>query len=191
MAFELANKVAIITGGAAGIGAAAARHFVREGAQVVIADVKADQGEALEAELGPDCAFKYTDVLRRSDLDELVAFAVETFGGLDIMFNNAGISGRTQPSLPEVDLLGVTLGTEIAARHMREHGGGSIINTTSIDGVHFSRSAAINLAEYGIRVNCITPGAYFINAAIYLGSDRSRPVTGVALPVELVHAVAS
>jgi NAD(P)-dependent dehydrogenase (short-subunit alcohol dehydrogenase family) len=254
MAFELANKVAVITGGAAGIGAATARHFVKEGAQVVIADINADQGEALEAELGPDCAFKYTDVSRREDLDELVRFTVETFAGLDIMFNNAGISGKMQPNLLDddfedfervlkVDLLGVMMGTQIAARHMREHGGGSIINTTSIGGIqagcsvlsyraakagviHFSKSAAIDLAEYGIRVNCIAPGGIpsqllstatgdpesadgtgvttairqimaddrplrfagdgsdIANAAIYLGSDRSRFVTGIVLPVD-------
>ena len=251
MAFELANKVAIVTGGAAGIGAAAVRHFLKEGAYVVIADINADQGEAMEAELGPDCAFKYTDVSQRGDVQDLVDFAVATFGGLDIMFNNAGISGTMQPNLLDddfadfeqvlkVDLLGVMLGTQIAARHMKENGGGSIINTTSIGGmqagctvlsyraakagvIHFSKSAAIDLAEYGIRVNCIAPGGIptailsaatgdaeesgttsairriiaedrplkfdgdtsdIANAAVYLGSDRARYVTGIVLPVD-------
>ena len=144
MSHELANKVAIVTGGAAGIGAATVQQFLNEGARVVIADVNREQGEALAASLGADCAFKHVDVSSRDDLEELVAFTVEKFGGLDIMFNNAGVSGRMVPSLLDedfadfdrvikVDLLGVMLGTQIAARHMKDHGGGSIINTTSIE----------------------------------------------------------
>ena len=146
MSHELANKVAIVTGGAAGIGAATAKLFLDEGARVVIADVNREQGEALAADLGPDCAFKQTDVSRREDVADLVTFTIEQFGGLHIMFNNAGISGRMAPSLLDedftdfdrilnVDLLGVMLGTQLAARHMKDHGGGSIINTTSIGGM--------------------------------------------------------
>jgi NAD(P)-dependent dehydrogenase (short-subunit alcohol dehydrogenase family) len=151
MTRELANKVAIVTGGAAGIGGAAVQQFLREGARVVIADVNREQGEALATRLGADCAFKYADVSSRDDLTNLVAFTVEKFGGLDIMFNNAGVSGRMVPSLLDedfadfdrvikVDLLGVMLGTQIAARHMKDHGGGSIINTTSIGGLHAGRT---------------------------------------------------
>ena len=186
MSNELANKVAIVTGGAAGIGAATAQQFLNEGARVVVADINPEQGEELASGLGPDCAFKHVDVASRDDLTDLVAFTVEKFGGLDIMFNNAGVSGRMVPSLLDedfadfdrvvhVDLLGVMLGTQLAARHMKDHGGGSIINTTSIGGlhagrtvltyraakagvVHFTKSAAIDLAEHGVRVNCIAPG---------------------------------
>ena len=186
MANELSNKVAIVTGGAGGIGAGTAAKFLDEGARVVIADVNREQGEALAAQLGPDCAFKYTDVSSRDDVTDLVAFTVETFGGLDIMFNNAGISGQMHARLLDedfadfdrvvkVDLLGVMLGTQIAARHMKDRGSGSIINTTSIGGlyagrtvltyraakagvVHFTKCAAIDLAEHGVRVNCIAPG---------------------------------
>jgi NAD(P)-dependent dehydrogenase (short-subunit alcohol dehydrogenase family) len=186
MSHELTNKVAIVTGGAAGIGAATAKLFLDEGARVVIADVNREQGEALAADLGPYCAFKQTDVSRRQDVADLVTFTVEKFGGLHIMFNNAGISGQMAPSLLDedftdfdrilkVDLLGVMLGTQLAARHMKDHGGGSIINTTSIGGmdagrtvltyraakagvIHFTKSAAIDLGEHGIRVNCVAPG---------------------------------
>lgn len=254
MSHELANKVAIVTGGAAGIGAATVREFLNEGARVVIADVNREQGEALAGDLGSACAFKRTDVSSRDDLSELVAFTVEEFGGLDVMFNNAGVSGRMVPSLLDedfadfdrvvkVDLLGVMLGTQIAARHMKDHGGGSIINTTSIGGlhagrtvltyraaksgvVHFTKCAAIDLAEHGVRVNCIAPGGIptailsvavgdsaqaeqdgvaqairaimaedrplqitgtsedIANAAVFLGSQRSRYITGVVLPVD-------
>ena len=103
MSDELANKVAIVTGGAAGIGAATALQFLNEGARVVIADINPEQGEELAAGLGGDCAFKRVDVASRDDLTDLVAFTVEKFGGLDIMFNNAGVSGRMVPSLLDED----------------------------------------------------------------------------------------
>src|SRR5215218_2655974 len=103
MTQELLNKVAIVTGGASGIGSAAAQHFLNEGARVVIADVNREDGEAVAAELGASCVFKYADVSRRDDLNELVAIAAETFGGLDIMFNNAGVSGQMVPSLLDED----------------------------------------------------------------------------------------
>jgi NAD(P)-dependent dehydrogenase (short-subunit alcohol dehydrogenase family) len=251
---ELTNKVAVITGGAGGIGAGTAALFLDEGARVVIADVNREEGEAFAKVLGPDCAFKYTDVSRRDHVADLVAFTVERFGGLHVMFNNAGISGTMKVSLFDedfadfetvikVDLLGVMLGTQLAARHMKDHGGGSVINTTSIGGlqagrtipsyraakagvVHFTKCAAIDLAEHGVRVNCIAPGGIptallstatgeaeanqgdpvtqalravlledrplkitgtaddIANAAVFLGSERSRYVTGIVLTVD-------
>jgi NAD(P)-dependent dehydrogenase (short-subunit alcohol dehydrogenase family) len=185
MTGELEGKVAVITGGASGIGKGCVSRFVDAGAKVVIADVSAEAGEAFAAELGDAAAFKLTDVADPASVDEVVAFAVERFGGLHCMFNNAGISGsRNDHILDEdftdfqqvmaVNVLGVAYGIRSAARHMKDHGGGSIINTTSIGGMQAQRgpwsygiskagviklsgSAALDLGEHGIRVNCIAP----------------------------------
>lgn len=186
MAGELAGKVAVITGGAAGMGRATAELFVAEGAKVVIADLAAERGEALAERLGSSARFRTVDVADREQMQALVDYAVAEFGGLHIMFNNAGIGGAAHRRFLEdelhdfhriidVNLLGVMVGTQYAARHMAKHGGGSIINTASIAGtvagfgvvtyraskaavIHFSKSVAIDLAEHNIRVNCLTPG---------------------------------
>jgi NAD(P)-dependent dehydrogenase (short-subunit alcohol dehydrogenase family) len=238
MGQELAEKVAIVTGGASGIGAATAELFVEEGAKVVIADVDADGGQELATKLGDAAAFQRTDVADADDVQELVDFAVARFGGLHVMFNNAGVPSSFARILKNdlsdfqqvigVNLFGVMVGTQRAARHMAEHGGGSIINTSSIAAlsggagpityrvskaavVQFSRSAAIDLADYGIRVNCIAPGHIatgitnydmgpvirltqplqrqgdpidVANAVLYLAGDRSAQVTGIVLPVD-------
>jgi NAD(P)-dependent dehydrogenase (short-subunit alcohol dehydrogenase family) len=186
MAGELPGKVAIVTGGSSGIGLGVAQRFLDEGARVVIADLDRELGEVIAKELGADAAFRRTDVSVPDDVARLVAFAVKTFGGLHIMFNNAGISGARHTSLLDdefadfsqvmgVNLLGVMTGTREAARHMSAHGGGSIVNVSSIGGIQpapsqwtyhaskaavvmFSQSAAIDLGRHGIRVNCIAPG---------------------------------
>ncbi len=186
MGQELAGKVAIITGGASGIGRATAELFVAEGAKVVIADVNDAQGSALAAELGSSARFKRTDVSSREEMQALVDTAIEHFGGLHIMFNNAGISGAQHARFLDdplqdfqhvvgINLFGVMLGTQLAGRHMAKHGGGVILNNASIAGVlpgqalmtyratkaamiMFSKSTAIDLAEYNIRVNCLAPG---------------------------------
>ena len=185
MSGELTDKVAIVTGGASGIGKGCVERFVDAGAKVVIADVNAEAGEKVAATLGAHAAFKETDVADAGSVTDAVAFAVERFGGLHCMFNNAGISGNRNDHLLDEDfsdfqrvmainVLGVAYGTQAAARHMKEHGGGSIINTTSIGGMQASRgpwtyamsktsvnmlsqSAAIDLGVFGIRVNCIAP----------------------------------
>ena len=186
MSEELSGKVAIVTGGASGLGRASVELFAREGAKVVIADVNTGQGETLARELGDGVRFRATDVSDENDVQGLVDYAVDTFGGLHVMFNNAGISNRLFPDFLDddlqdfhkvlgVNLLGVMLGTQRAARHMAKHGGGSIINTASIGGsvagfgvvtyraskagvVHFTRCAAIDLAKNNVRVNAINPG---------------------------------
>jgi NAD(P)-dependent dehydrogenase (short-subunit alcohol dehydrogenase family) len=185
MSGELSGKVVVVTGAASGIGRGCAERFVAAGAKVVLADVNAEDGEALAATLGSDAAFHQTDVADPKAVDDLVAFTVDRFDGLHCMFNNAGISGaRTQRILDHdfsdfqavmaINVLGVANGIRSAARHMKDHGGGSIVNTTSIGGMQPSRgnysyamskacvimlaqSAAIDLGEYGIRVNCIAP----------------------------------
>jgi NAD(P)-dependent dehydrogenase (short-subunit alcohol dehydrogenase family) len=182
---ELAGKIAIVTGGASGIGRGTVEKFLAEGARVVIADVETDHGEALAAVLGPDAFFRRTDVCDPDQVGALVAAAVERFGGLHVMVNNAGVSGATHRRFLDddladfhhimaVDVLSVMAGTRDAARHMAANGGGSIINITSIGAVQggggvltnaaskaaviqFTKSAAIELACHEIRVNAIAP----------------------------------
>jgi NAD(P)-dependent dehydrogenase (short-subunit alcohol dehydrogenase family) len=184
MTQELAGKVAIVTGGASGIGRGIVERFIAEGAKVVIADVHTELGEKLAAD--SDAVFHRTDVGDQAQVARLVDFAVETFGGLHVMVNNAGISSPLRRGLFEEDLeefdrvmrvnvLGVMAGTRDAARHMATTGGGSIVNMSSIGGIqagggvstyraskaaviHFTKSAAIELAQYEVRVNCIAPG---------------------------------
>lgn len=186
MVNELAGKVAIVTGGASGIGRGTVERFVAEGARVVIADVQQALGEDLAAALGPDALFRRTDVSDPEQVGALVAATVEKFGGLHVMVNNAGVSGTMHRRFLDDDLadfhrimavnvLGVMAGTRDAARHMAASGGGSIINMTSIGGIQagggvmtyraskaaviqFTKSAAIELAYYEIRVNAIAPG---------------------------------
>ncbi len=186
MTGELAGKVAIVTGGSSGIGLRTAERFLEEGAQVVLADVDRERGEELVKGLGSDAAFKQVDVASMTELTDLVDFAAQTFGGLDVMVNNAGISGIRHTSLFDedfadfhrvmaVNLLGVMAGTREAARHMSTDGGGSIINMSSVGGIQpgpsqwayqtskaaiitFTKSSAIDLGRFAIRVNCIAPG---------------------------------
>jgi NAD(P)-dependent dehydrogenase (short-subunit alcohol dehydrogenase family) len=186
MSDELKGKVAIVTGGASGIGRGIVERFLAEGAKVVIADVQDELGEALAAEAGPDGFFHHADVGDQAQVGRLVETAVERFGGLDVMVNNAGVSSPLRRGLFDEDfeefdrvmrinVLGVMAGTRDAGRHMAEHGGGSIINISSIGGIlagggvstyraskaaviQFTKSAAIALADYEIRVNCIAPG---------------------------------
>jgi NAD(P)-dependent dehydrogenase (short-subunit alcohol dehydrogenase family) len=238
MSQELAGKVAIVTGGASGIGAATAQLFVNEGAQVIVADLDAEQGRELAASLGEAAAFKLTDVADADQVQALVDFAVAQFGGLHVMFNNAGISSSFRRFLKDdlsdfdrvmgVNLFGVMVGSQRAGRHMAEHGGGSIINTTSMGGltgggppftyrtskaaiIHFSRCIATDLADYGIRVNCVAPGHIetgitnydlgpvirvhqplqrqgsptdVAQAVLFLAGDRSAQITGTVVPVD-------
>jgi NAD(P)-dependent dehydrogenase (short-subunit alcohol dehydrogenase family) len=186
MVNELTGKVAIVTGGASGIGAGVVEKFVAEGARVVIADVERDRGAGLAATLGADAVFRLTDVSDPEQVSALVASAVETFGGLDVMVNNAGVSSKMHRNFLDDDLadfqrvmsvnvLGVMAGTRDAARQMATSGGGSIINMSSIGGIQagggvmtyraskaavimFTKSAAIELAQYEVRVNAIAPG---------------------------------
>ena len=186
MSQELAGKVAIITGAAGGIGRASAQLFVEEGARVVVADIDTEGGETLAKSLGASARFCRVDVSDGDDMQALVDFAIGEFGGLHILFNNAGIPGAHHPRLLDdplddfykvigINLYGAMRGTQSAARHMKVHGGGVIINNASIAGllpgqalasyraskaalIHFSKCSAIDLAEYNIRVNCLVPG---------------------------------
>ncbi|MFK4872460.1 SDR family NAD(P)-dependent oxidoreductase [Novosphingobium sp. ZW T3_23] len=184
---ELAGKVAVITGGASGIGRATVELFVAEGAKVVIADIADEAGEALAQRLGESAVYQRTDVADPAAVEAMIDLAVSRFGGIDVLFNNAGMSCGAFPSFLDdtledfdrvmrVNVLGPMLGTRNAARIMAESGkGGVILNNASIAGllaghammtyraskaalIQFSKSSAIDLARHGIRVNCIVPG---------------------------------
>lgn len=235
---ELAGKVAVVTGGAGGIGRATAQLLVAEGASVVIADVDEEGGGEVAESLGEAAAFTPVDVSDPDRVQAMVDFAVDRFGGLDIMFNNAGIGSALKRFLPDdledfsrimsVNLFGVIAGSQRAARYMKDHGGGAIINNASIAAanagagmisyraskaavVHATKCMAIDLAPYGIRVNCLMPAHIrtgittyemgpvlrymqplereaqpedVANAVVFLASDRAAQVTGIVLPID-------
>ena len=187
MTSELEGKVAIVTGGASGLGYATVEKFVDEGARVVIADRDEERGKELAEACGANAMFIRVDVSDAEQMSELVSTAVSEFGGLHVMVNNAGISSKMARGILQddfadfdkvmsVNLRGVMLGTREAAKHMSTEGGGSVINVSSIGGIQagggvltyraskaavlfFSKCAAIELAPYDIRVNCIAPGS--------------------------------
>ncbi|MCB1692882.1 MAG: glucose 1-dehydrogenase [Pseudomonadales bacterium] len=204
---RLEGKVAIITGGASGIGAGTVKLFVNAGARVVIADVQNEAGEALASSLGDAAIYQHTDVSSEADVKAVVDLAVEKFGQLDCMFNNAGFGGVggeiDQIELGEaydatigVMFTGVFLGMKHAARVMKPRRQGSIISTASVAGVMgglgphiysgikagvigMSRSVGLELAAYNIRVNSICPGgiATHIFKPMIEGTDGSNEDT--------------
>lgn len=199
---DLSDKVAIITGAASGIGLAGVETFVDRGAKVVAADLQTEKGQALEERFGSD-RVKYVncDVTNLDSLKALIDTAPEVYGGLDVLWNNAG-HGGLPGGVEEYDPAGwqhtmnlllnaVFAGTHYAIPHMKENGG-SIINTSSVSAVcagyapitysvakkgvaHFSKLAAAELAKYKIRVNAILPG--FIATSIFgasIGLERNQ-----------------
>lgn len=182
---RLAGKVALVTGGARGIGRAIAERYLAEGARVVIGDVLEVEGRATAAALGAGCRFQRCDVSREEDAAALATAAVEAFGRVDVCVNNAAILRSEDPlaisaqsfrRVLEVNLLGSFLVAQAAARQMAAQGsGGAIVNLSSINArialpgqtsyaaskggiAMLTRSLAVQLADYGIRVNAIGPG---------------------------------
>lgn len=183
---KLDGKVVVITGGASGIGRASVQLFIEEGAHVVFGDIQDDKGKAFAEELGPNASYFHTNVRKESEIKAIIDFAVEKFGHLDIMFNNAGfggVGGSIEETLTdafdvtmEVLFRSVVLGMKHAAPVMKKQGSGVIISTASVAGlrtgfgphiysalkaaiIHLTRTVAMELGEDGIRVNCICPGS--------------------------------
>lgn len=206
---DLQGKVAIVTGGAAGIGRAAALQFAQAGARVVVADWSVEAGQGVVAEIGRrggTALFQRVDVSRDEDCAAMVRAALEAFGGLDIAFNNAGISGRISRmdeqglenwhAVIGVNLTGVFQCMVHELRAMKAHGG-AIINTASVAGVKgapyssaysaskhgvigLTRSAAKEYGKYGIRINAICPGVIQTAMADEIAAS-SAPGAGEAL----------
>ena len=181
---RLNNKVAIITGGARGMGAATTRLFAAEGAKVVIADILDAEGEALAAELKGQAIFVHHDVTREDSWAQVIATTKSTFGEIDVLVNNAGVLlFRTiaETSLADfqrvtgINLNGTFLGTKLVGAEMTARGKGSIVNISSADGMKganglgaycaskwgirgLTRVAAMEFGHKGVRVNSVHPG---------------------------------
>ncbi|MBR0991192.1 SDR family oxidoreductase [Bradyrhizobium japonicum] len=184
---RLDGKVAVITGATSGIGLRTAEVFVAEGAKIVIAGRRLPEGEALASRLGANCVFRQTDVTVEAQMQALIALAVDRFGRIDCLFNNAGGPAQTGGIEGlEVDrfdaamatlVRSVMLGMKHAAPVMKKQGAGSIINNGSIAGrlagyssslvygaakaavIHLTKCVAMELGESNVRVNSISPGA--------------------------------
>ncbi|HET6166365.1 MAG TPA: glucose 1-dehydrogenase [Marmoricola sp.] len=191
------GKVVLISGGARNIGGASARMLVAEGADVVIGDLLDDEGKALADELGDHARYVHLDVTSEEDWVAAVEYAVAEFGRLDVLFNNAGIfnGGQLQryqreqwQRMLDVNLTGAFLGAKAAADALIAAGGGSIINTSSIEGLRgtpwahgyvaskwgltgLTKSLAMELAPHGIRVNSIHPGRISTPATDQMPAD--------------------
>ena len=211
---RLDGKVAVITGATSGIGLRTAEVFVAEGAKIVIAGRRVPEGEALAKRLGAACIFRQTDVAVEEQMKSLISLAVDKFGKIDCLFNNAGGPAQTGGIEGlEVDRFDAAMGTLVrsvmlgmkhAALHMKRQGSGSIINNGSIAGrlggystslvygaakaavIHLTRCVAMELGEVGIRVNSISPG---VIATGIFGKALGLSVEAAEKTPELMHGV--
>lgn len=212
---SLEGRVAIVTGGASGIGAAVALRFIDAGATVVLADVQDDRGRRLAEALGPDCHYRRADVSQEADVQQLIQGTHAGYGRLDCLVNNAGVAGpgggiaQIEPdswdAMMGVVLRSVYLGMHFAAPLMAAQGHGSIVNMASVAGfragygshVYSAAKAAImqltvtvgmELGESGVRVNCVCPGA--IATPIFGKAAGLGPEEADAAVVPLRNALA-
>ncbi len=208
------DKIAIVTGGARGIGEAYVRLLVSEGAKVIIGDLLDVQGAALATELGSQARYIHLDVTQPDQWREAVAFAVNTFGGLNILVNNAGIASAapiTDFGLDlwrktiDVNLTGTFLGIQAVIPEIAKTKGGSIINISSVEGLRGSaglhayvaskfgvrgltKSVALDVAPLGIRVNSIHPGLIETDMTKNIPSDALKiPMGRSAKPDEVAR----
>ncbi|XP_057830930.2 short-chain dehydrogenase reductase 2a [Cryptomeria japonica] len=203
---RLEGKVAIITGGASGIGEACVRLFTKHGAKVIIADISDEAGEKLAQALPPWATFIHCDVSKESDVSAAVDLAMQKYGQLDIMFNNAGIADAQKGTVAEYDCKqfeivmnvnakGVLHGMKHAGRVMIPAQKGCIISTASVAAVlgggmsyaytaakhavvGLSKSGAAELGKFGIRVNCVSPSIIATHMAVKLMEENGSSGEG-------------
>jgi len=208
---RLDGKVALITGGARGMGKSHVRHFVAEGARVVFGDVLDEQGAYVAAKLGAEsCRYVHHDVTSEADWDAAVSLALSAFGGLDVLVNNAGVLMFAPiADMPladfrrvlEVNAVGCWLGMKAVIGPMTKAGGGSIVNVSSIEGFTgaaglsaysaskfairgMTKAAAQELGQFGIRVNSVHPGGVLTRMVVdqaNSGRDAARFLDGMPL----------
>ena len=213
---RLPNTVAIISGGARGMGAAHARAFVREGARVVIADVLDDEGRALAAELGDAVRYEHLDVTSESQWEAVVAATIDVFGTVDVLVNNAGIGNMAAidkytlemwNAVLAVNLTGTFLGVKAVVPVMKAAKHGSIINISSVEGLRGSaglhgyvaskfavrgltKSVAVELGRHNVRVNSVHPGFIVTSMTDQLDfANQQVPLGRPAQPEEVSSLV--
>jgi NAD(P)-dependent dehydrogenase (short-subunit alcohol dehydrogenase family) len=224
---SLTGKVAIVTGGSSGIGRATAIAFAREGAKVAIASRREEEGEEtvrLVKEAGSDGFFVKTDVAKAADVSAMVEKTVQQYGRLDYAFNNAGIEEAPTPLVDQteetfdqivnINIKGVWLSMKYQIPQMLKNGGGAIVNTSSVGGLigvpgvpiyvaskhavlGLTKSAALEYAKQGIRINAVSPGGIETEMFDRFASDpqfreqmeAAHPVGRVGKPEEIASAV--
>jgi NAD(P)-dependent dehydrogenase (short-subunit alcohol dehydrogenase family) len=226
MTQRLADQVAIVTGGSRGLGLAIAQALAREGASVVIADLNEKSGQEAArgiADGGGRAEFIRTDVAQRDQVERMVEQTLERFGGVNVLVNNAGVHARAPfweeseelwERMYRVNVLGTALPSQAVVRHMKDSGGGVIVNIASKAGVvgepghaaysaskgaviAMTRSMAVELAPYAIRVNAVCPGPVMTDMLLedvptQEGRDRlaaDAPLGRVGQPEDIAEAV--
>lgn len=216
MAERLAGKVALISGGARGMGASHVRTFVAEGAKVVFGDILDDEGKAVAADLGDAVRYVHLDVTKPDDWDAAVATALGEYGQLDVLVNNAGIINigtledyalSEWQRILDINLTGVFLGIRAVVKPMKEAGRGSIINISSIEGMAgtiachgytaskfgvrgLTKSAALEMGPNNIRVNSIHPGLVKTPMTDWVPDDTFQTALGRAAEPKEVSSLA-